>query len=128
MLLTKDTQTTAEILRGAAEVMLTGGYVAGIRYGEDASMKVGSHCALGAIEVAAGMDRYRANDQTPAVIALAKGIAVALPALAAAESAQRPQTLIADWNNTHCRTAKDVACVMRAVAQALEEESDETCK
>lgn len=121
MSITEDTQTTAAILRDAAKVMIKGGYIAGIRYGEDTGNKTGSHCALGAIEVAAGMGRYSANDRTPAVVALAKTIAVINPSWLH----EHHQTTVANWNNQHYRTAKEVACVMRATAKALEEESND---
>lgn len=103
---------TVAILRKAADVMITGGYVAGIRYSEDIGMPAGAHCALGAIEVAADMSRYTASGHTPAVIALSN----MLP-----NKHDNAMCKVAAWSNTLCKTAEEVACVMRAAAEFLEE-------
>lgn len=109
---------TVAVLRKAADVMISGGYIKGVRYDDK-----GAHCALGAIDdISSGKDN--------AIKALADMITEAIPEVGIEDpynycTVTRNSAAgykIAAWNNMLCNSAEEVACMMRATAELIEEE------
>ena len=118
--MTDHKMSVPEILRKAAEVMLTGGYVKGIREA------AGAHCALGAIDKVTGRGSYSGVNEH-----IVKALSDMLPEKLGGDPYNyrigEPENVyarVATWNNMHCNSAEDVACVMRATAEYLEEEEE----
>lgn len=122
MSLTMSPTEVAAILWRAAEIMIEGGIVRGMRYDSK-----GAHCALGAIESAG------AGHLSPdATVALSRMLPESLPNdpynpynRGLPEGRGTVTARIASWSNNVCARAEDVACMMRATAELLEEEAAE---
>ena len=113
----------AKHLRKAAEVMIAGGIARGTRYNER-----GAHCALGAIGTAFTGKQRESNSHPEIEAALSR----MLPKKVGPDpyncrdhepSATCHAARVATWSHNLCATAEDVACVMRATAELLEEEA-----
>lgn len=107
-------------LRAAADLMISGGYVKGMLTDNE-----GAHCALGAIYAVSG-------GVSPQIIeALADMITDRIPEQGIYDRYNKNHVTknsgdlskIASWNNVICDSAEDVACMMRATAELLEEDA-----
>lgn len=121
---------TAQQLREAARLITEVGFIRGDRGGE----QYGGYCALGAIDRAiTGRDNcFVTTEDTPAVVALSEMIPMTNEELGPDRynrrtkgGPDRQQSRIATWNNIHCKSGKDVACMMQATAEFLEEQAKE---
>ena len=121
-------RVVAQQLREAARLITDVGFVRGTRGSE----RYGGYCALGALDRAiSGRDFvHRASPATLAVIALSEMIPMTNEQLGPDQYNERLHggpsnhlSRIATWNNIHCKSGKNVACMMLATAEFLEEES-----
>lgn len=120
-------QRIIERLRAAANLMLKGGYLKG-----KISDGKGAHCALGAIYATA----THLENNTEVVEAVANMVTDKIPAGGIHDPYNRctvtpssdPHRRVFAWNNNIANSAEDVACVMRATAELLEEEDNDEQK
>lgn len=114
----------AKHLRKAAEVMVAGGIVRGTRYNEK-----GAHCALGAIGTAVTGEQQSSHTSHEIAAVLSRMLPDKVgPDPYNYRDSEPPPTShgarVATWSNNLCDSAEDVACVMRATAELLEEEAE----
>lgn len=112
--------TAAEIastLRLAADIILRDGYISGTRHSNHRNNS-GAVCAIGAIERAKGMAAAWNAEYycQPEMEALVKMIPETVAPVYSGVECK-----IAEWNNNHS-SAEEVACLMRAAAELVEEE------
>lgn len=114
------------IMRKAADIMISGGYIKGARENSK-----GAHCALGALGAASTGMSYKVPELLVETLSKMLPEKVGSDPYNGRNGEPQPdafnlhQARVATWSNNLCDSAEDVACVMRATAELLEEESKE---
>ena len=123
--LTSIPTTIPEVLRGAAEVVLKKGYAAGYRHADDFSVRhgnaqrLGSVCAIGAVEGALGIDW--AEDKP---LAMASLNALAKHIQSRVIAGGEPITIVAGWSNSLIQWLGSTEAAGAALARTFEAAAD----